>query len=258
MSNTAYEKKDSMYSIEELIKQVKAMGVKEDDLLTVHSSLRAIGEVENRGEGVITALRTAVKEGLLLVPAHTWRDIWTEGVFDVRRSVPCIGTLPTIAVQLANQAYDEGDSTVRRSLHPSHSVVAFGKRAIEYIQDDERVETAIPEKSSYGNLKTQGGKILLAGVGLNRNTFLHMVHECLATELLPQQNLTVIDYDGRKTARKMCKTYGQHEPFVLYRERLEEAGAIVYGQFGNAPAILCDAKKSFDVALAYEKEQLAL
>ncbi len=242
-----------MYSIETLVQQVKAMGVREGDLLTVHSSLKAIGEVENRGEGIITALRKAVGKGLLLVPAHTWRDIWAEGVFDVRKSMPCIGTLPAIAVQLANKAYDEGDLTVRRSLHPSHSVVAFGERAREYIRDDELVETAIPLRSSYGNLKTHGGKILLAGVGLNRNTFLHMVHEWLATELLPQQDLTVVDYDGNKRARKMCKTYGDHEPFVLYRESLEKAGAVTYGQFGAAPAILCDAQKSFEVALAYEK-----
>ncbi len=247
-----------MHSIEELVLQVKAMGVEEGDLLTVHSSLKAVGETENRGEGVITALRRAVKDGLLLVPAHTWRDVWSEGVFDVRNSAPCIGTLPTIAVRLANQAYERGDTTVRRSLHPSHSVVAFGARAMEYIKDDERVETPLPERSSYGNLRTQGGKILLAGVDLNRNTFLHRVHEYLATELLKQQDITVVDYDGRKTARKMCVTYGKHEPFLLYRERMEEAGAISYGRFGDARAILCDAKKCFDVALAYEREASSL
>ncbi len=116
-----------MYSVNVLTKQLKALGIEKNDLLTVHTSLKKIGDVENRGEGIIEALRTAVKNGLLLIPAHTWDS----HVFDVKNTKPCTGMRPCLAVNMANEAYEKDDCSIRRSLHPTHSVVAFGANAIE-------------------------------------------------------------------------------------------------------------------------------
>lgn len=240
-----------MYTQEQLVKQIREMGIVSTDVITIHSSLKAIGPVENRAEGLIDALRTAVADGLLLIPAHTYRNIRQTPEFDVRTTMPCIGTLPCIAVELANTAYDAQDPTCRRSLHPCHSVVAFGKNALEYIQDDAKATTPCPMSGSYGKLVHYHGKILLAGVGLERNTFLHAVFESFSTEP-PQYPVDVRfkDYDGQETTRRTCCACGG--AFGNYMDILTEGGALTFGKLGDADVIVCDAEKAYRILCAIQ------
>lgn len=240
-----------MYTQEQLVKQLRDMGIVSTDVITIHSSLKAIGPVENRACGLIDALRTAVSEGLLLIPAHTYRNIRQTPVFDVRNTMPCIGTLPCIAVEQANIAYDAKDPTCRRSLHPCHSVVAFGNNALEYIQDDLKATSPCPIFGSYGKLIKYHGKILLAGVGMVRNTFLHAVFEAFNTEP-PQYPIEILvkDYDGSETTRMTCLACGTG--FENYLDILDESGALTYGKLGNADVIVCDAEKCYHTICAMQ------
>lgn len=233
-----------MYTQDQLVEQLRNMGIVSTDVITIHSSLKAIGPVENRACGLIDALRTAVSEGLLLIPAHTYRNIRQTPVFDVRNTMPCIGTLPCIAVEQANIAYDAKDPTCRRSLHPCHSVVAFGNNALEYIQDDLKATSPCPIFGSYGKLIKHHGKILLAGVGIERNTFLHAVFESFNTEP-PQYPVDVLvkDYDGQVTLRCTCCASGGS--FENYMDILADNGVLSFGKLGDANVIVCDARKCY-------------
>ena len=104
---------------------------------------------------MIDALRASVCDGLLLVPAHTYSNIREVPVFDVRNTKPCIGAVPGVAVGIANKAFDSGDKTIVRSLHPAHSVVAFGKNAYDYVANDAFAATPMPKGCSYQKLKEQ-------------------------------------------------------------------------------------------------------
>ncbi len=240
-----------MYTKAQLVKQLRDMGIVSTDVITIHSSLKAIGPVENRACGLIDALRTAVSDGLLLIPAHTYRNIRQTPVFDVRTTMPCIGTLPCIAVEQANIAYDAQDPTCRRSLHPCHSVVAYGKNALEYIQDDLKATSPCPIFGSYGKLIDHRGKILLAGVGMERNTFLHAVFESFSKEppLYPVDVL-VKDYDGQETNRCTCCACG--DAFENFMDVLADSGALSFGKLGNADVIVCDAEKSYQTVCAMQ------
>ena len=231
------------YTEKDLTKAVRELGVKKNDILIVHTALKSVGSIEAEGKkpavALIDALRTSVCEGLLMIPAFTYANIREVPVFDVRRTMPCIGGVPNAAVELANAAWDAGDKTVVRSLHPSHSVVAFGKDAYSYVADDERVETPFPSFSTYGKLITLPGKILFIGVPLSSNSFIHALDEWLEpTGVHSPIDVTVIDYSGRKIPRRAARCQGFPTTFEPY---LKEAGALTYGKIGDADAILCDS-----------------
>ena len=85
-----------MYTQSQLTCDVRALGVRPDDVITVHTSLKAVGAIDAAGSTgadiFIDAMRAAVPEGLLLIPTHTFRNIREDGpVFNVRSTMPCIG-----------------------------------------------------------------------------------------------------------------------------------------------------------------------
>ncbi len=233
-----------MHTKEFLMGQLRSLGIAPGDTVTIHSSLKQIGPVAGGGEGLIRAFREAVEEGLVLIPAHTYLNIREEPVFDVRETLPCIGTLPKVAVELANR----GEGV--RSLNPSHSVVAFGEGAAEFVAEDALVETALPMSGCYGKLCRCRGKILLAGVGLNKNTFLHAVFEAVEENHNPKTPVTVIDQDGRETLRWNSRAYGYSADFTRFETALEKAGALRRGKLGDAETLVCDAALSFQVVRA--------
>ena len=173
-----------MYSKSDLIRHIRALGIKSTDTVMVHTALKSIGIIdpENKttAEIYIDALKEVLCDGLLLIPTHTWATIREDGQeFNVRTSLPCIGAVPTVAVKLAEAAHDAGRTDCIRSLHPTHSVVAFGTRAAEYIAGDSSAQTPAPRQGSFGKLYEEGAKILLVGVNQGRNTFFHAVDEYL-------------------------------------------------------------------------------
>ena len=248
-----------MYSQKDLIEQIKRFGIKETDLLTVHTSLKSVGDIccldgVSKAETLILALKECVKDGLLFIPAHTFSNIREKPIFDVRNTMPCIGGVPCAAVEMANRAYERGDKTCIRSMHVSHSVVAFGERATEYVADDIKAESPTPMFGSYGKLLTMNGKILFIGTKLSNNTFIHAIDEYIQPSgMSAPYEITAIDYNGNKTKRIARNCQGPSSRYVNYKPYLDEAGALIYGKIGDAECMLCDAKKCFDVVVKTRK-----
>lgn len=243
-----------MFTQKELINDIRTLGIKGDDLLTVHTSLKAIGDIDGQGksgaETVIEALRSCVSDGILMIPAHTYQNIREVPIFDIRRTMPCIGTMPCVAVEMANKAFDEGDRTCVRSMQVSHSVVAFGKNAYEFVECDRHVNTRTPMAGCYGKLYYEGGKILLLGVDLSRNTYIHAIDEHIDATVYGATAVTVTDYDGQSWVQEELLTKGPAAAtFVRYKDALDAAGAVRYGKIGNAESMVIDARKCFDVVM---------
>ncbi len=241
-----------MYSKSDLVRHIRALGIRSTDTVMVHTSLKSIGVIdpENKttAEIYIDALKEVLHDGLLLIPTHTWATVREDGQeFDVRTSAPCIGAVPTVAVKLAAKSYDAGDRNCLRSLHPTHSVVAFGDRAESYIADDCTAATPAPEKSSFGKLYEENAKILLVGVNQGRNTFFHAVDEYLDIphRLCPGPvSLTVRDYEGNFTPRLLTRhSHSMSDFFMNYEAYLEQVGAVTFGRIGDALVRVCDARK---------------
>ena len=248
LQNTERKNKMShIFSKEEIFSQLRALGVPTDKPVTVHTSLRAVGEVEGRGEGFLDILIEYVTAdgGLLCIPTHTWHRCGGNGqiTLDVRSDDVCIGTLPRIASTYKN---------VHRTLNPTHSLAIFGddEKAAAFASLDDSLVSSSDPNGCLGSFTGQNGYILLIGVGQEKNTFLHVVEDMnsvsnrLSNEPYPAtvrlEDGSIIEKPLRLIAPRgigdVSKKYPKLEPAF----RL--GGAIKYGKIGCADAQLCDAK----------------
>ena len=247
-----------MYTEEMLLRQLQSLGIRETDTIIVHTALKAVGQLDTSeksgAEVLISALRRAVPKGLLLIPAFTFANIREVPVFDIRHTMPCVGAVPTVAAKLANEAYDRGDKSCVRSFHVSHSVVAFGDRAAEYIRDDRQSNTPTPMTGSIGKLYEENAKILLVGLDLVKATFIHAVDECLEPDgISAPYPVTAIDYDGRKYPREGHNTQGPTARYPIYEPYFQKHGVIVYGKLGDAQVRLLHARRCFETIKQYRE-----
>ncbi len=225
--------------------------VKHDDVLTIHASLRAAGPIEGGADGLIDALTAYLYDGLLLVPTHTWAVVnATNPFFDVRSTAPNIGTLAQVAAFRPDAV---------RSLHPTHSLAVFGKGAKEYVQGEELSATPAPMGGCLSRLYELGGKVLLLGVGHERNTYLHAVDERmnLPNRLQPQGfTIAITDWQGRTLTSPEFHPHavegipvGCSEYYPNYGRALEATGAVTCGQLGNAKVHVCDCRRMTDCVM---------
>ncbi len=235
-------KTDIMYFLEEV-------GIKHDDKVTIHCSLRSIGEIENGADGLIDAFSGYLNEGLFIVPTHTWDKVWRDTpYYDVRSTVPDIGTLAEVAAFRKDGV---------RSLHPTHSVTVFGKDAKEFVKGEEKCASPAPLGSCISRLYEENGKVLLVGVGHERNTYLHSVDERLniPDRLNPDPfEITIVDYDGNKLTSPPFHTHFTaasdtcvSEYYPNYKEAFEYNKAVKYSKLGNATVYICDCRKMTDM-----------
>ncbi len=227
------------------------LGVRHDDTLTIHASLRAVGPIEGGADGLIDALKEYLCDGLLLIPTHTWAVVNRANPhFDVRETRPNIGTLARVAAFRSDAV---------RSLHPTHSLAGFGRDAHAYLAGEEKSATPAPVGGALSRLYERSGKVLLVGVGHERNTYLHAVDERmdqpnrLAAEGFP---VTIVDWAGKEHVNPDFHPHhtqgipvGLSEYYPNYKRALEETGAVQYAHLGNALVYGCDCRRMTDVVM---------
>lgn len=239
-----------MVTREELFEMLHGFGIKHDDKVTMHISLKAVGEIEGGAEGLIDGFCKYLHDGLFIVPTHTWSNVNKDNpIYDVKKTVPCIGTLPTIAAF---------HPKAKRSLHPTHSLAVFGKDAEEYIKGEECSSTPAPLGGALNRLYEENGKILLVGVGHECNTYLHAVDERIniPNRINPETFVaTIIDENGRELQSPQFHTHyteglegGCSDYYPNYKKAFEVLGGVAYGRLGNALVYCCDARKITDIA----------
>ncbi len=227
-----------------LMKQLEEMGIDPQGTVLMHSSMKSIGEVEGGADTVLDALSDYMAEGLLVLPTHTWSSINAEHPrFYVKSSPVCVGILPELFRKRPN---------VVRSLHPTHSVAALGRDAISFTSGDEQFDTPCSRGSAWGKLLDRKATILLVGVDLRRNTYIHGIEEWVD---IPgrltdnhEQLYTVLE-DGTEIAvpsRRHCGlSWSEH--FWKVEEVLEREGALYRGKLGDADVMVCDAVRQYEV-----------
>lgn len=238
-----------MFTKEELKAQIRAMGITPRDTVIIHSSLRAVGPVEEGADGIIDAFKEVLTEGLLLIPTHTWAVVGQkQPVFDVKTTVPNIGTLPRVAAFRPDAV---------RSLHPTHSVAGFGKNAAEFLAGEEKSGSPAPPGGVMHRLAFVGAKILLVGVTNNKNTFIHSLDEEVdLPDRLERESydLIVVDQDGNRYVTDFRSHHCSRHPDVSvnypnFEPALVACGAQIFGKLGNAQVRIVDAAKCREVVL---------
>ena len=258
------------YNKQQLKDQLESMGLKGDETILIHSSMKSIGEVDGGADTVLDAWMEYFKDGLLLLPTHTWKTVNVDNpVYNPQTTPSCVGLLTNMFMKR------EG---VIRSLHPTHSMAGYGKNAAEYLAGEEYNNTPCTPGGCYDRLKDAGGKVLLVGVGHERNTYIHSVEEVLnvpnrlsdmpmelVIELQEESNnsgkLPPYNRDDgwkkhtdNRLYRKVYvrKHYNEQQPhisedFVKLNQIFLDSGVVRKVKFGDADSLLCDAKGMFNI-----------
>lgn len=83
-----------MYKKEDLLRQLEDMKIDRNGTLLIHSSMKSIGPVEGGADTVLDVFSEYMKDGLLVLPTHTWSYINADNPkFYVDKSPSCVGIL---------------------------------------------------------------------------------------------------------------------------------------------------------------------
>ena len=228
-----------MFTTKEILSQLEVFRLVVGHHIHVHSSLKAVGEVEGRGEGLLSCLIDFFTQegGLISFPTHTW----DKNCLDLNKTHTTMGVLSKLALQRPDGV---------RTLNPTHSMIIFGDRAKEYAKWDDHIQTSISPNGCYGKLYDDDGYILLMGVGQVKNTYIHAVEEALEIpeRVTPElYDTTIINKDGSVITKPLHLVFEEFGDISVNFGKLEEAfryhGCIIDGEIGNAKVQLSSARK---------------
>jgi aminoglycoside 3-N-acetyltransferase len=169
----------------DIIEALRKVGLKSGDPVMVHASLSRIGYVCGGAQAVIEALIEVVgEEGTILMPTQSWKNLdpetgvhWDADEADwdkIRENWPAYDKeiTPTNTMGAVSEMFRSWPGAIR-SDHPARSVAAWGKNA-SYLTEDHDLSDIFGNNSPIGKLYDLNGKVLLIGVGHDKNTSLHL------------------------------------------------------------------------------------
>jgi aminoglycoside 3-N-acetyltransferase len=218
----------------ELLQALQQLDIDRHAPLLVHSSLSSFGYV--RG-GMPAIYQTLVEfigpQGTLVMPTHSWDQV-AKGlrIFDVQETRSCVG---------AFTEWFRSQPNVVRSMHPTHSVAAYGKDAKDLVSGHETSETPCGKGSPYYKILASNGTILLLGAPLESNTCYHCIEALAGVDYLLQDqptDFTIEDASGLATERSFVlhRAGVRRELCGLY-ETLQKAGGQTTRTVGGARVI---------------------
>lgn len=240
-----------MITKEQLILDLKNLGVCEGDMLNVKVSYKSIGEVEGGIQTFIEALlETVGKNGTIFTDSFVRSYLPHELLFIPSKCVVDENT-KSYAGYLANTLIKYPNA--KRSPHPIQKFVAVGANADIVLKHTAKSEPYSPlyELAQLGakNIRI-GSENKVVGVGTT-----HVAIDKLKWKQKIAQTGVVYLENGKKQKfyafwPNACKT-AFNNMLPLHRKF---GGIINEGKVGNADAILSDMKKTFDIEMSIGKQ----
>lgn len=233
------------FTKEQLIEDLRKIGVVEGDHLGVGLSFKSIGSVLGGPDALIDAFLEAVgPEGTIMIPANTRsfplyliESGQVDYIFNYRSTRPYTGLVPDTLRKRAGAI---------RSRHPICSVVALGSLA-EYLTEghDDKSQSYLP----YSRLAEAEGKILSIGIGDRLVSFRHEA----------QYKAGLLDVVPLRHAVKYISEEGTVELFIQKESQccvkrlpglvdiMRERGLITDGTIGMANSVLVPAREGLNM-----------
>jgi len=243
---------DEDFTEEDFTGQLKTLGLNDGDIVLVHSSMKAIGTKKTPQEFINSIFSAIGPEGTLLVPALSYDNVTPEQpCFSVLKTEPCIGLIPRTFFRM--------DGVVR-SVHPTHSVCAYGKHAIEMTSQHCLDETPVGPNSPFMKLPVRGGKILFIGDTVKSCTFMHGAEEIAGAPYTLNRERTRYIIEDEKGI--ITEKYLIGHDFAGWRQEYQKIKdilqypAIRRGKIGAADCFLIDASALLEEALKKFREDI--
>ena len=158
---------DNPRLIPDLRDDLHRLGISAGDLIVLHSSFRKLGRPDVApADFLLTLLELIGPDGTLMTPTFTYSyaGLWDIQPYDTENTPGLFNGILTETLRNWPGA--------RRSAHPTYSVAAFGRYA-EVLTRGKHHASALGEGSSFDDANRLGARILLLGVGNDRNSMLH-------------------------------------------------------------------------------------
>ncbi len=232
-----------MLSLDDLVREFRALGIAEGDSLLVHSSYKSFGGVEGGPQTVIDALLAVLGEdGTLIMPTFNF-DFCKGKPWDVRHTPSHMGILTELVRK---------DPRSKRVFHPIYSFAIIGKQA-EFLTK-ERYKSSYGPDSVFAKLRQLDGKIMVVGLSYNDSmTFFHHVEEMEGVNYRYMKAFTgqVTDEDGNTyedTFTMLVRDIerGVHTMVDPMGALMEEAGVITVRKIGEAKVSLMKANEVYE------------
>jgi len=237
------ENTDEPRTVKSLKKDLVDEGVGEAEILLVHSSLSSLGWVCGGAQAVVEALVEVVSPGTFVMPTFSgglsdpsdWEnppvpESWWE---TIRAEMPAFDpeVTPIGSVGMIPEVFRKWPNVVRGS-HPIVSFAALGPDS-EDIVEDHPLDFPLGEDSPLARLYELDAKVLLLGVGFDRNTSFH-----LGEYRAPGKEETVeagpVEEDGERIWKEYKDIKFKDDKFEEMGEEFEEEEDVKIFKVGSA------------------------
>jgi aminoglycoside 3-N-acetyltransferase len=258
-----------MYSREELAEGFRRLGLHAGDIVMVHASVRAVGEVAGGPDQIHLALKDALTADGTLMMYAACPDGYDEvgrGTLTPDRERELLEKLPPFDAVTARSARDNGTLVEFLRTYPGSRVnnhvarfVVWGRHA-EYLISQQPWSYAYGQDSALDRFQQLNGKILLLGCDHDTATFLHYAEHIvdIPNKKIARYKVPVLNTDGQREWRDMAEfdtsDEGAHShwPPRFFARLVDTHLAETHntgGRVGNAECYLLDARALLDFAL---------
>jgi aminoglycoside 3-N-acetyltransferase len=258
----------SMVTREDMVHNLRALGVTVGQILLVSASLRSIGWVEGGAEAVVDALCDVLKPGGTLVVLTETADnsdssrqhlakikgMTEQEVQRFRADMPPFdrdATPSTCMGRIAEAVRTHPDAI--RSDHPQSSFAAIGPMAAELMADHE-LACHLGYDSPLGKMCRRGGSALLLGVGFQACTAFHLAEYLYVKDPPKRKYRCVIKSGSDRRWEEYEDVVLDDSDFEAIGEELDQKGIPDYGQVGGAACRLMPLATAVKFAASWMRE----
>ena len=240
------------YTPEQLLEALRSLGVADGDTVLVHSGFSySNGFVGAPGQVIDVLLEAVGRDGNLMMMSLPY----TSSTYDYLQSLDCFDVTKTVSqMGLLTEIFRERKD-VRRSLSPTHPILASGPKAEWILSGHENCAYACGAGTPFEKLVQLEGKIVFFDAAFGTMTFFHYIED-MYRDLLPWAlyhpeafEVPVIDEEGR---RIVVFVYA-FSPTIIKRRRPNEfeaevrkRGLVRSSKVGNAQLEYVEVKPILD------------
>ncbi|MGP1428244.1 MAG: aminoglycoside N(3)-acetyltransferase [Treponema sp.] len=239
------------------------IGLKQGDVVIVHTSLKSIGYVCGGAQAVIEALiETVTSEGTIVMPTQSWKNLdpetgvhWDAEKSDwdkIRGNWPAYDKhlTPTNTMGAVAEMFRQWPGSIRTD-HPARSVCAWGKHA-KYIAAEHTLSNIFGEGSPIAKLYELDANVLLLGVGYDKNTSIHLAdvrakypgkHDCI-------EHSAILE-NGKRVWKAYKTLFVDGEDFEKIGNAFDKTNLATIGKVCNADARLMSQRDIVDFSVSW-------
>ena len=248
---------------QEIVNALKTVGLSAGDTVMVHTSLRKMGYVCGGAQTIIESLIEVVgEEGTIMMPTQSWKNLdpetgvhWDADESDwqlIRDHWPAYDKriTPTNTMGAVAEMFRTWPGSIR-SDHPARSVCAWGKYAA-YLTEHHDLSNIFGEGSPIEKMYELKGKVLLLGVGYDKNTSIHLAD---ARASYPGKHdyieHSAVLENGVRVWKEYRTLFVDGEDFEQIGKDFEKEHHVACGNIGNAVIRLMNQRDIVDYSVKW-------